>query len=92
MSLLGKLVDGTINWVTSPVRVVWNGARVVKNGIEVVGDMASGDDASLKKNLSELKDAGAGVVFAGVETATGPIGGILIGAVEDDARKIIAKG
>ena len=88
--MLGKLVDGTVNWVTSPVRVLWNAGRVVKNGIEVVGDMATGDEKSLKKNVSELKDAGAGVVFAGIQAGTGPLG-ILLGAVEGDARKVISK-
>jgi hypothetical protein len=90
MPLLGKLVEGTVNWVTSPVRAVWNAGRVVVNGIEVVGDMAKGDEASLKKNLADLKDAGAGVVFAGIQAGSGPLG-IVLGAVEGDARKIISK-
>lgn len=87
MGLLGKLAGGAVNWVTSPVRVVYHGVRVVANSLEVVGDLATGKDP--QKNLQDLKDAGAATLFAGVQTATGPAG-ILIGAVEGDARKIVS--
>ena len=87
MGLIGSIFKGAVNWATAPLRMGWNALKVAGNALQIAGNILTLDGKNLKKNIGDLWDAGKGVAFAGVQTATGPVVGTFLGMVENGMRR-----